>query len=267
MDTLTIAIRGAGEMASGIAHRLFASGFTRIIMSEISSPICVRRKVSFCEAVYEKQATVEGVKAELIGTPSSTKEVWARNALAVVVDEDGNLLRDLGCDVLVDATMAKKRKESIKGMARFVIGVGPGFRAPLDADVIVESNRGHNLGRVFYEGEAEAYTGEPGVIAGFTKERVLRAPHAGVVRLATEIGETVKKGDVVVYVGETAVRAGVDGVVRGLIRPITVPENEKVGDIDPRGTRAHCYTVSEKARAIGGGVLEAILHRFNRGQA
>ena len=148
-------------------------------------------------------------------------------------------------------------------MAAFTVGVGPGFLAPNDVDAVVESNRGHDLGRVIYEGEAEAYTGVPGVTAGFTLERVLRAPHAGMVRLVKTIGDRVKKGDIILYVDETAVVAGVDGVLRGLIRPIAVPDREKVGDVDPRGNEGYCRTISEKARAIGGGVLEAIMHRFN----
>lgn len=263
MKSLTIAMKGAGEMASGIAHRLFASGFTRIVMSEIAFPLSVRRKVSFCEAVYEKEMVVEGVRAELIRDASDAPAAWARNAMAVLVDGEGAFLRHLKCDVLVDATMAKKRKETTRGMASFLIGVGPGFRAPLDADAVVESNRGHDLGRVIYEGEAESYTGVPGVVAGFTTERVLRAPHAGAVRLVKAIGDRAKKGDTILYVDETAVKAGVDGVVRGLIRPVVVSDNEKVGDVDPRGNENYCYTISDKARAIGGGVLEAILHRFN----
>jgi xanthine dehydrogenase accessory factor len=127
----------------------------------------------------------------------------------------------------------------------------------------VESNRGHDMGRVIYNGEAEPFSGVPGVISGFTSERVLRAPHAGIVRTAREIGDTVKKGELVLYVDDAPVFAGVDGVVRGLIRPIMVPKNEKVGDVDPRGTEINCRTISEKARALAGGVLEAIMHHFN----
>jgi xanthine dehydrogenase accessory factor len=265
MESLTIAVRGAGEMASGIAHCLFESGFTRIIMSEIASPVCVRRKVSFCEAVYEKETVVEGVRAELICDLSELPAVWTRNALAVLVDEEGAFLRVLKPRVLIDAIMAKRRQPPMLGRATFVIGVGPGFLAPQEVDAVVESNRGHDLGRVIYEGEAEPYTGVPGAMVGFTSERVLRAPHAGTVRPARTIGERVKKGDVVLYVDETPVEARIDGVLRGLIRSIAVPDNEKVGDVDPRGSESYCYTISEKARAIGGGVLEAIMHRFNKG--
>jgi len=250
-------------MATGIAHRLYASGFRRIVMSEIATPVSVRRKVAFSEAVYEKGMTVEGLRAELLTEPSGLLALWEREVIAVVIDKEGSILRELKPRVLVDAIMAKKRKEPITGMARLVIGVGPGFRAPDEVDAVVESNRGHNLGRVIYDGEAEAYTGTPGEMGGHTKERVLRSPHAGMVRTAKTIGDAVLKGDIILYVDDTPVKAQIDGVLRGLIRPIAVPEGEKVGDVDPRGNRDYCFTISEKARAIGGGVLEAIMHKLS----
>ncbi len=249
-------------MATGIAHRLFASGFRRIVMSEIAMPVSVRRKVALSEAVYEKEVTVEGVRAELLTDPSGLPALWDREVIAIMIDEKGSLLGSLKPDVLVDAVMAKKRKEPITGMARLVIGVGPGFRAPDEVDAVVESNRGHNLGRVIYDGEAEPYTGTPGEMAGHTKERVLRSPRAGLVRTVKTIGDAVLRGDIILYVDEAPVKARIDGVLRGLIRPITVPEGEKVGDVDPRGNRDYCFTISEKARAIGGGVLEAIMHKL-----
>lgn len=250
-------------MASGIAHRLFVSGLTHIVMSEKELPISVRRKVSFCEAVYEKEMVVEGVKAELVSRVSDLPAVWRRGSIAVIVDPEGASFRDLKPDVLVDAVMAKTKKEPIKGIATLTIGVGPGFHAPDDVDAVIESNRGHNLGRVFYEGEAEPYTGVPGLTAGYTRERVLRAPHGGTVRYLCALGDTVKKGDTVLYVDDTPVASAIDGVLRGLIRPIAVPADEKLGDVDPRAKPEHCHTISEKARAIAGGVLEAIMHRFN----
>ncbi len=262
MKALAIAIRGAGEMATGIAHRLFVSGFRRIVMSEISMPISVRRRVAFSEAVYDKAAVVEGVRAELLGDLSGLSALWERQVIGILIDGEGSVLRELKPDVIVDAIMAKSRKEPMRGAAPFVIGVGPGFRAPDGVDAVVESNRGHNLGRVIYNGEAESYTGVPGAMAGYTKERVLRSPHAGLVRTVKALGDTVTKGDVILYVDETPVVAQIGGVLRGLIRPIEVPDSEKVGDVDPRGNKDYCTTISEKARAIGGGVLEAIMHKF-----
>ena len=266
MRQITIAIRGAGEMATGIAHRLAASHFGRIVMSEISMPVAVRRMVAFSEAVYAGEMVVEGVRAVLVRALADLAPAWDRKAIGILVDGEGLFIEALAPDVLIDATMVKKRKGSLKGHGPhgpFVIGVGPGFRAPDEVDAVIESNRGHNLGRVIYEGEAEPFTGVPGVMAGVAAERVLRAPHAGMVRPARAIGEAVQRGDVILHVDETPVHAAIDGILRGLIRPIEVPEHEKVGDIDPRGDKDHCTTISDKAMAIAGGVLEAVLHRFN----
>jgi xanthine dehydrogenase accessory factor len=263
---LTIVILGAGEMASGIAHRLFSSHLTRILMSEIQAPLTVRRHVAFSEAVHTGAKEVEGVRAELADSPAAAQAIWDRRAIAILVDEEGAFLKTIEPDVLIDATMIKRPKGSVKvraPKAGLVIGVGPGFRAPDQVDAVIESNRGHHLGRVIYEGEAERFTGAPGAIMGVTEERVLRAPHAGMVRPARSIGDIVRKDDVVLYVDETPVRAAIDGVVRGLIRPMAVQRNEKLGDVDPSGDEGRCATISEKARAIAGGVLEAIMHRFN----
>ncbi len=267
MKGLTIVILGAGEMASGIAHRLFSSHFTRILMSEMPAPLTVRRHVAFSEAVHVGAMEVEGVRAERVDSPDAVQAIWDRRLIAVLVDEEAAFLKTIEPDVLIDATMIKRPKGSVKARAPkagLVIGVGPGFRAPDQVDAVIESNRGHYLGRVIYAGEAESYTGTPGAIMGATGERVLRAPHVGMVRPAREIGDIVKKGDVVLYVDETPVRAAIDGVVRGLIRPMTVQYREKLGDVDPSSDGGHCATISEKARAIAGGVLEAVMHRFNR---
>ena len=266
MKELTIVILGAGEMASGIAHRLFSTHLTRILMSEIEAPLTVRRHVAFSEAVHTGAQEVEGVRAELAGSPAAVQAIWDRRAIGVLVDEEAVFLKTIEPDVLIDATMIKRPKGSVRvraPKAGLVIGVGPGFRAPDQVDAVIESNRGHHLGRVIYEGEAERFTGAPGAIMGVTEERVLRAPHAGMVRPARAIGDIVRKDDVVLYVDETPVRAAIDGVVRGLIRPMTVQDDEKIGDVDPSGDVSHCAAISEKARAIAGGVLEAVLHRFN----
>ncbi len=259
-------ILGAGEMASGIAHRLFSSRLTRILMSEMPAPLTVRRHVAFSEAVHTGAMEVEGVRAERVDSPDAVQVLWDRRLIAILVDREAAFLKTIEPDVLIDATMIKRPKGSVKTYAPgagLVIGVGPGFTAPGQVDAVIESNRGHYLGRVIYAGEAERYTGTPGSIMGATGERVLRAPHAGMVRPARAIGDIVRKGDVVLRVDETPVQAAIDGVVRGLIRPMTVRQNEKLGDVDPSGDAGHCITISEKARAIAGGVLEAVLHRFN----
>lgn len=265
MRELTVLVKGAGEMATGIAHCLFVAGITRIVMTEIVHPLAVRRGVAFCEAVHEGSVEVEGVRAELIRDASALEALWKRRCVGVIVDPEWKVVAELKPDVVVDAIMAKRRNTGTRVTeAPLVIGVGPGFVAPNDVHVVIESNRGHDLARLIYEGQAEPFTGKPGATEGFADERVLRAPRAGVVRHVRALGEAVNKGDVILYVGEEPVRAVIGGILRGLIREIDVAQHEKVGDIDPRAAPRNCYTISDKARAIGGAVLEAIMHRYNQ---
>jgi xanthine dehydrogenase accessory factor len=252
-------IKGAGEMASGVAHRLFKTDFRHICMTEVARPLAVRRTVAFCEAVYEGRMEVEGVTAVLARSKGEIKEKWAENKIAVIVDPLWGIIHDLKPDVVIDAILAKRNLGTGRNEAPLVIGVGPGFDAPDDVHVAVESNRGHNLGRVIYAGAPEPHTGVPGFIGGLSRERLLRSPHDGTVHHAKSIGDAVKKGDVVLRVEETPISASIDGIVRGLIREIPVTAGRKLGDIDPRGEIAYCYTISEKARAIAGGVLEAVI--------
>jgi xanthine dehydrogenase accessory factor len=181
-----------------------------------------------------------------------------------MVDPEWKSIAALKPDVVIDAILAKRNLGTTRQEAPLTVGVGPGFTAPRDVHVVVESNRGHNLGRLIHEGAAEPHTGIPGSTMGYTFERVLRSPRAGRVRHEREIGDAVKEGDTVLYVDDIPVAAKIDGMLRGLIREIYVEGNEKVADIDPRGQKEYCYTITDKARAIGGGVLEAMLERFNR---
>lgn len=261
---LTVLIKGAGEMATGIAHRLFMANITKIVMTEIPRPIAVRRTVAFSEAIYGGRTRVEGVTAELVDMVKDVGRVWKKRRIAVLVDPQWKAVAVLKPDVVVDAIMAKKNLGTKKNEAPLVIGVGPGFIAPVNVHLVVESNRGHDLGRVIHKGSTEAHTGIPGVVMGYTTERVLRSPHGGTIKHAKKkIGDRVKKGDIVAYVNKTPVEAPFDGILRGLIREVRVPAGEKIGDIDPRGKRAWCHTITEKARAIGGGVLEGIMHAYN----
>ena len=260
MKELKITIKGAGEMASGVAHRLYLAGFRKILMTETAKPLSVRRTVSFSEAVYEGEMGVEGVRGVLIDSIDELPVFWKENMIAVIIDPVGNSVGKLKPDILIDAMMLKKQTSLTGKEAPFIIGIGPGFTAPVNVHAVIESNRGHNLGRAIWDGSAEPFTGIPGSTAGFTVERVLRSPKAGVVRHVKHISEIVKKGDTILYVDEIPVYASIDGVLRGLIREISVERNEKVGDIDPRGQVALCYAISDKARAIGSGVLEAIMH-------
>jgi xanthine dehydrogenase accessory factor len=265
LNELVVLIRGAGEMASGVAHRLSQSRF-RVCLLEIAQPLAVRRAVSFCEAVYDGEKEVEGVRAKRVSGPKEIVSVWTEGKIPLLVDPDSKqTIKFLKPDVLVDAILAKKNLSTGVQDAPLVIGLGPGFSAGRDVHVVIETNRGHNLGRVILQGAAEPDTGIPGEIGGFTVERVLRTMKKGTFQSHRAIGDHVSKGTVVAVVDDFPVIAQVSGTVRGLLRDGTkAMKDMKVGDIDPRGKREHCFTISEKARAIGGGVLEAVLNRFNQ---
>jgi selenium-dependent molybdenum hydroxylase system protein, YqeB family len=254
-----ILIKGAGEMATGVAVRLYRAGFTSLLLLETDKPLAVRRAVSFCEAIYDGKQEVEGIPAERLESRGELEKIWSRRAVAVMADPGWSALSWFSPRVCVDAVIAKRNLGTHLEDAPLVVAMGPGFAAGQDAHCVVETNRGHNLGRIFRTGSAEANTGVPGAIGGFTTERVLRAPTDGVVEQCREIGESVQAGDVVCRVTGLDVPAAIAGVVRGCIRSgIQVRNGVKLGDIDPRNNRLYCFTVSEKARALGGSVLEAI---------
>ncbi len=262
LKDLRVLIIGAGDLATGTGHRLFQSRF-RVMMTEILQPLAVRRTVSFSEAAYEGVHVVEGVRAERIDDSGEADRVWAAGGVPILISENPDL-RNLAFDVVVEATLRKRNVGLTREVAPLVIGLGPGFTAGRDVHVVVETNRGHNLGRLIYEGAAEPDTGIPGNIAGFTWERVLRSPAEGVLEAGIRLGDKVEKDQVVAHVAGLPVVAGVSGVVRGLIRPgIRVSDKAKVGDIDPRGEIGYLYSISDKSRAIAGSVLEAVLHHFN----
>jgi len=265
IEDLIILIRGAGEMASGVAHRLHQSHF-KICMVEIPHPLAVRREVSFCEAIYEGEKEVEGVLATLISKPQEITSTWGKGKIPLLIDTDGKKTRSfLKPEVLIDAIMAKKNLGTQINDAPLVIGLGPGFTTEKDVHIVIETNRGNNLGKVILNGTAEPDTGIPGEVGGYTLERLLRTMKQGIFRPHKSIGERVSKGSVVAVVDDFPVIAKISGVVRGLLRDgIEVKKGMKVGDIDPRGKKEFCFTISDKARAIAGGALEAILYRFNQ---
>jgi xanthine dehydrogenase accessory factor len=265
LNELKIVIKGAGEMASGVAHRLYMAGMRNILMTEIPEPLSVRRMVSFCEAIFAGHTEVEGIRAECIHhVVEDVWSAWKKHNIAIFVDPEWQSVGALKPHVVIDATMVKRNLGTRKDEAPLVIGVGPGFATGHDVHIVVESNRGHDLGRTIYEGTAEPYTGIPGKMMAYTKERVLRAPVAGRVKHVRVLGDSVKTGDLILSIDNTPLIAAIDGILRGLIREISVIKDEKVGDIDPRGKLEYCHTISDKARAIGGGVLEAIMHVYNQ---
>lgn len=254
-----ICIRGGGDIATGVAWRLHSCGFN-LLITEIEQPLAVRRKVAFCEAVYEGRARVEGVEAELVGDVREVAPLWDKGRIPLMVDPDCREAFSVQPDALVDVILAKKNSGTDLSSAPVVIGVGPGFEAGKDAHFVVESKRGHYLGRLLTSGRAEEDTGQPGAVLGFTSERVLRAPDEGIWQSTMEIGALVEEGAPIGSVSGLPVEAGISGALRGLIRPgIPVKKGLKIGDIDPRGIPDHCFTISDKALAIAGGVLEGIL--------
>ncbi len=264
LKNMIIGIKGAGEMASGIAWRLFQSNFKHIFMMEIKHPIAVRRQVSFCESIHDGSVLIEGIEAQKVSDVVGIKSAWSNQSIPVLVDPKWDTLKTMAPQVVIDAIIAKKNLGTTKFDAPLVIGLGPGFEAGNDVHMVIETNRGHNLGKIILQGCPEPNTGVPGNIGGFTKQRVLRAPCAGVFTTSVTIGKPVNKNDVIGHVNNKLVIAQIDGVLRGLIRNnTTVTDQLKIGDIDPRGHVSYCSTISEKARAIGGSVLEAILRTHN----
>jgi len=263
LKNLTVLIRGAGDLASGVAYRLQQCHF-RVCMTEVAQPLAVRRGVSFCEAVYEGKKEIEGVVARLVASPDEVSRAWQAGEIPVLVDPEARIKDILKPDVLIDAIIAKKNLGTEISDAPLVIGLGVGFQAGRDVHAVIETNRGHNLGRVILRGEAEPDTGIPGDIAGYGRERVLRASGTGRFTTDKDIGDYVAAGQAVASAAGAPVITALTGIIRGLLRDgVAVQAGMKVGDVDPRGISGHCDTISEKARAIGGGVLEAILSRYN----
>lgn len=261
MMSKTVLIKGAGDLASGIALRLYRSGYS-VVMTDIAVPTTVRRTVAFSPAVYRGEAVVEDVTGIRCNSLEVVKKTIKERKIAIVVDEHADICRELKPDVVVDAILAKHNLGTKLTDAATVIGVGPGFTAGKDCHVVVETKRGHYLGRCIWEGSAIPNTGVPGLIGGYATERLIRATADGYFRGCVSIGDRVKAGDVVGYAGEKPVYAQIDGVVRGLLQDgVPVKEGMKSGDVDPRCEIDHCFTVSDKASAIGGGVLEAICRR------
>jgi xanthine dehydrogenase accessory factor len=250
-------IKGAGDLASGVALRLHRAGFA-VVMTEITHPTVVRRTVAFAEAVFEGHAAVEGVDGVLADDAAHVRRVLAGGAIAVVVDPEATVRNELQPVLLVDAIVAKRNLHTRSSDAPAVVALGPGFVVGRDAHAVIETKRGHSLGRVITAGEALPNTGIPGEVGGYAAQRVLRAPEDGILSSDHQIGDQVRAEEIVAYVGEVPVRSPLDGVLRGLLRPgLHVSTGLKLGDVDPRGSREHCYLASDKAMAIAGGVLEA----------
>ncbi len=254
-----VLVLGGGDLGSGVAHRLLRAGFG-VMISELPDPLTVRRTVAFATAVETGESTVEGVMARRVGDPATALAAMAAGCIPVLVGADAAAVAALDPAVIVDTAMRKRRSLVRRGTAPVVIALGPGSVAGEDVDAVIETNRGHNLGRVILVGAAEPDTGVPGEVGGHGSARLLRAPCSGILTALAEIGAEVAPGQVVARVNGEPVRAQIAGVLRGMIRAGTaVTAGLKVGDIDPRARPEHCYSISDKARAVAGGVLEAIM--------
>ncbi|MCG3210316.1 MAG: hypothetical protein FOGNACKC_03947 [Anaerolineae bacterium] len=254
-----VVIKGGGDLASGVAYRLKRAGFP-LIITELPEPLFVRRAVSYGNAVYETSVTIDGLTGRRVATPAEAEAVARTPDIPVLVDPAAAVIAALRPAVVVDAIMAKRNTGTRPTDAPLVIALGPGFTAGEDCHAVIETNRGHWLGRVIDRGPAQANTGTPGTVKGHTAERVLRAPANGFVLPQANIGDPIAAGQVIASVNGQPVVAPFAGVLRGLVHPaVAVTAGLKIGDLDPRGEVAHCFHISEKSLAIGGGVLEAIL--------
>ena len=252
-------------MASAVAWRLYMANIRRICMTELDAPLCVRRTVSFCRAIEEGGTQVEGVEACPARTLAEVERAWCEGRIAVVGRSQWDSIADLAPGIVVDAILAKRNLGTKITDAPLVITLGPSFVAGRDCHFVIETNRGHQLGRIVTEGAAEPNTGVPGNIAGHTEARVLRSPANGVFESNRRIADRIADGDIVGRVGEIPVVAAIGGILRGLIRPGTqVSAGLKLGDIDPRARPDYCYTISDKARAIAGAVLEGVMRHCNK---
>ena len=265
MDNLVV-VRGGGDLATGTIYKLKKSGFPVLVL-EVANPSAIRRNVAFCEAVYQGTQTVEDMTCYLAESIDQAKQFLNEGKLVVLVDPAGASISRLNPLAVVDGILAKKNLGTNRNMAPITVALGPGFEAGVDVDAVIETKRGHHLGRVLWEGTAAPNTGIPGIISAYGKERVIHCPAKGILRNVKKITDTVSKGEVVAVVeteeGIVPVEATLDGILRGLIRdgyPVEV--GFKIADIDPRSDEYNnCFTISDKSRCIAGGVLEAILQR------
>ena len=258
-----IIVRGAGDISTGTIHRLFRAGFP-VLTLETDHPSAIRRKVAFSEAVYDGTATVENVTAVRIGDAGQTGEILAQGKLPLLIDPTGASIRGMKPDVVIDAILAKKNLGTTMDMAPLTIALGPGFEAGRDVHFVIETMRGHDLGRIISSGFAAANTGVPGIIGGYGAERVIHSPAAGIFRQHREIADEVQAGETIgtveTLVGEIPVVTVIPGILRGIIRDgYPVPKGFKLADVDPRlDQRKNCFTISDKARCIAGSVLEVV---------
>lgn len=259
MGNKLVIVRGGGDIASGSIEKLHNCGFNILIL-EIEKPSAIRRAVCYGEAVYENEMIIENIKSKKINSLEEIEKLFEERVIPVFIDPTGESIKKLKPTIVIDGILAKRNLGTNKEMASITVALGPGFIAGKDVDIVVETERGHNLGRLIFEGTAAENTGIPGNIAGYTKERVIHSHYDGIIKNVKEIGDIVSTGEVIARISDREVHATIDGVLRGIIRDgFKVTENFKIADIDPRiNEQKNCFTISDKARSIGGGVLESV---------
>lgn len=259
MDNIVI-VRGGGDIATGVIHKLHKSKI-KVLILETEKPTAIRRSVSFCNAVFENIMEVEGVKCELANNLEDVEKIFDKGNIPLLIDEDCSLLNKIKPIALIDAIIAKKNLNTKIDMAPITIALGPGFEASKDVLAVIETKRGHDLGRILYSGFAARNTGIPGEIKGYSKERVIHASTCGTIKNISEIGDYVTKGQIIAKIEGEEVLATIDGILRGIIYDgMYVKKGLKIADIDPRKEEIeNCYKISDKARCIAGGVLEALM--------
>ena len=259
MNKNLIIVRGGGDVATGSIQKLNRVGFDVLVL-DTPKPTCIRKNVAVAQAIYDGEIQIEDIHAVRCDSINEIEDAFIKSYIAVVIDGKAELIDKLKPLAVIDGIIAKKNLGTNRAMAPITIGLGPGFEAGVDVDVVIETNRGHDLGRLIFEGFAQENTGNPGNINGYTTERNLRASDNGSLKVIKDIGSVVKKDEVVASVNGKAILAGLDGMIRGMINEgAEVFEGMKVGDIDPRVVPKNAYTISDKARLIGGGSLEAVL--------
>lgn len=260
---MKVVIRGGGDLATGVAEVLYQSGF-KILILDIEKPSSIRRSVCFSEAIYDGVSKVENIICKKVENENEIEKCWSEKIIPIMVDEKGEIIKKIKPDVVVDSIIAKKNLGTTKEMAPITVALGDGFEAGKDVNIVVETMRGHNLGRIITSGRAMKNTGIPGEIKGVSKDRVIYSKANGRFSSVKKIGDTVQKDEIIGYVGDVEIRGKISGVLRGIIREgYEVTENMKIGDIDPRiEEKNNCFTISDKARSLGGAVLRAIMFRL-----
>lgn len=259
-----IVVRGGGDVATGSIQKLYRAGF-KVIVLEMERPLCIRRSVALSEAVYEGSFIVEDIEAVKVESLNQINSVLDSDKIPILIDPDGKSITEIKPFAVIDATLSKRNIGMSMDMAELTIALGPGYEAGKDVNFVIETNRGHDLGRIIFEGSAQPNTHMPGNIHGYTQDRVYYSPVESIIRVKKDIRSKVKTGEIIALANDIKIVAKVDGIVRGMVRDGTkVDKNVKIADIDPRpDAMDYCFSISDKARNIGGGTLEAIMIGLN----